>query len=440
MKTIKIGVFSLGIDSLMLTPPSGFRFIFLVARGTEEERWMRQFLDPKDFLLYTLKRGNLCALGSEAILKHSDVTALMKRSGIRHLWLTGQSSPFIESWSRKHRIRTLSTDLKTQRKFEDKLRFDAFLARHHLPKPPSERVLFPKSPITLKGLVVLQKPVSLGGQGTFFLRDGKEAQTLLDSGKIRPGRHYLARQRIEGKTYGITVLVGSETISLSALREQCFSEHYTSNHGHFLGIQWTPNSELGPAIQATINSTFRATGEALRSEGFFGFANIDFIISSDSEELFLIECNPRLSNATAHLFKFPSLSLDPEIGTGFVRDSALRNPLRDSFRFHGLPAPDFRGTLLLISVFPTRQNPHIVRQTYPRGLYRLKGKQVRWIDPDPRKISSGDKQFALLSLAEAGEQFIVTEIMATVFSNFPLFDALGRMNSDGHLILDHFKY
>ena len=119
---------------------------------------------------------------------------------------------------------------------------------------------------------------------------------------------------------------------------------------------------------------------------------------------------------------------------------ALNKPLRRRFQFYPIPETDFTGGFVRIDIFPSREHPHTVGPTFSSGLYHLEGDRIRWVDADPRKITVGGKQFLIVSVAQTGERFTVSETMAYLLCNFPLFNAQGRMNADAHLLLNHFKY
>jgi hypothetical protein len=442
-KLHNIGVFAWGIDSLMQTPPEGFRFVYLVARETVEEEWIRRFLNPKEILLYSIhdpKSHPLFTLGTEGVLRHSDATEVLKQANIQTLWITSKCTDFIHRWSQDNRIKILSTEFGLQKKIENKIWFDAFLAEHKLPKPKSEVRHLPTEPITLRGPVVVQQAESNGGTGTFFLKSGADIASIMPKGKTVSKVPFLVRERVEGKTYGITVFVTQSLVSLSALRLQCFTEKYTENQGAFLGVQWVPSKTLDPAMVSEVNTVFLNTGSAFRDLGFSGFANIDFIYDSKAKKVSILECNPRLSGATAQLFKF-RLSEPLDIGRLFIQGFFDPQPKAEHFEFHPLPKTEFQGSSVQIDVAPGQPGATLqIKHEHQSGLYQYLGGKSTWTSTDARTIGTKKPQFVFISMAKKGDLLTHSDTLGDLQSNFPLFDLSGRLNHDGKNLLSQFKF
>lgn len=437
-KRITIGALPSEIDALVSLPQlRQYDLKFLTARGTVEDRWVSSFLPAAQIVRYQLPP-------KKTSVEQADLTDLFRQwqrerslKNISHLWLAtaNHDRPTLQRWSRALNVKLIATDLRLQQQFEQKIWFDRYLARHAVPRPPS-RVMAASElgrqlpyPVT-----VVQQPLSDGGEGTFFVATTAAVRSLLRSGQLQPNERCLAREYIVGQSYGITVLIGADTIALSGLRLQGFvdGEHHRRR---FMGIQWLPTAVF-KKHQAKITEIFTKLALQMKADGFLGFANFDFLLDRRGG-IYILECNPRSSFAQTHF----SLSADllSGLNSNQLLFSALLNPgaVRPT-RTRGLSASAFRGAALYLKAQPRRGSTLTVQRTFPLGVYRLRAGAVSFVTADVRR-GLKPNEFIFVSVVELGERYPAWYDISTIVSSFPLFNSAGRPNRDARALAAHFR-
>lgn len=431
MKPRTIAVFPTSLDPLMLPrPPAGLSFKYLVARGSAEEDWVKGFLPGQAIVKYKLDPsfGPLAAQNTESVLLHSDLGRILPGSGASHLLITHRSSIAIQRFCKETGLGLISTPLRQQRLFEDKLWFDHYLKSHALPVPEGRKVLYrgPQS-LGVSGKLVIQEPGSFGSSGTYIISKPSQLGPLEQGGCLKRGRYYLVRRFVPGPAYGITVFVSPGVVALSALRRQCFAPKNDSASPSFIGVQWVPSSAIPPRAAAKMESLFIRLGKLLYHSRFFGFANIDFILHNEIEVL-VLECNPRLSSATPQLIGFPELISGLPVGRFFLEGGARADFSRKA-RVFGLPNSSFSGSLLDINVEGQSLCASRVR---PSGFYRAGRAGFEFAGPDVRRLlHSPTPGLIFATQAAAGEVLPPGTLAGSVVTNFALFNAAGNLNVRG---------
>ncbi len=433
----KIGVFPSDLEPLMLFADKRFSLRYLIAKNTAEDSWAKKFLPEKQcrrYQLRTKKTFEDCNFGD--ILHYSDLAGVIKKNRIKYLWLTvdNEDRRRINHWAKIHGIKIIGPDCIQQKKFEDKIWFDRFLARERLPKPDSQiyRPLHDK--LRLAGKFVLQEAASAGSEGTFFIDKPADVAGLLKAKIISAKKKYLARKFVRGLPGGITILVTPDTVALSAIRRQCFSKISAAGRPVFSGIQWLPFRRIKKA-EKNINAVFGQLGRIMREQKFFGYANVDFIIEP-SGAVKIIECNPRFSSSTAQLAKMPALISGLRAGNKLIADFIGRRPDGKNFKFYPLPKTDFTGCVLDVDALAGAQT---AKTAPPIGLYRKIAGQVKYLTPDIRQLNKSN-EFIWLTFVSEGEKLSPESTVGLLISNFRLFSETGGVNSAGKKLLKQFNF
>jgi ATP-grasp domain len=436
---LRAGAFARGVDGLFLPPVEGVEILHLVARGTPEEAWARSFLDPAHVLPYAIDGGDLGPYpATEEILLRSDVHAVLAGSGAKALLLSASCTPATHAWARRHGVRLLMTDYAHQRRFEDKIAFDAFLRRHGIPAPRGGPVTL-RHPLRLpvRGSAVVQTPASMGGEGTYFVDGAAGVEALVETGALRRGQRCLVRARVDGKSFGITVLVVPGRVALSAVRLQCYYPGETAHGGRvFAGVQWIPTGALPQGLRRRIDAALLSLGELLYRRRFFGFANVDFMVDARGRVL-VIECNPRMSAATPQLLRDPALLSFVPAGELFLRGFLGPRRFPRSFERRPLPASEYQGATL--DLVPAAGHPGKIARAFASGLYRLGAREIAYRGPDVRRLE-GPRDLALFSFAREGQTCNADDTLATVVSNAPLYDEQGVMLPAARRVVATFRY
>ncbi|MFZ2969904.1 MAG: ATP-grasp domain-containing protein [Minisyncoccia bacterium] len=440
IKKVRIGILLCG-----MVPPfscKNFELIYLVASGTVEEGWAKGFLKEDEIFLYDLNKGKerLAKHSVKDILKYSNIDKVVKKNKIKYLWFLDKEIDYIRNWNKNNDYRIIIVDPLFRKNLENKIWFDAFLIKHKLPKPESEVYDFSKPELKLEGELVVQKPKSSAGEGTFFIKDKNDLKQLINNNKISKKEKCLVRKKIKGKTYAITVFVSSRKIVLSAIRQMCASEKLDKNQRQYLGLQWMPSNNFTFHIMKEINRVFEKMGKILYRYGYFGLTSFDFMIDN-SEKVYIIECNPRLTAATAQLIKFPELTSDLDISGIFINEFIKSDFHIDKYKIYSVPKTSFDGSILNIDFnHNILRKQLVIKKEYRNGVYELKNNKIIFKTPDTRKFNGKAKQFVYTSMVKVGEIYKHSETLAIITSNFRLYNAGGNINKEGKKILEVFKY
>jgi hypothetical protein len=428
-----------GMDGLFLPPVDGILPpLFLVLADSPEEAWAREVVGPDRTLPYRFAGSELNPYPStEEILRRSDVTIALKRAGARALFLHSACSRGIHAWARRHGIRLLMSDYLHQRRLEDKIWLDAFLRLHGIPTPAGgPGTLGRARRLPVRGRAVIQERASMGGDGTYFVDGPEGAAALVSKGVLARGERYLVRARIEGLAYGITVLVAPSRVALSAVRLQCYREG-DGVRRIFAGVQWIPSAALGEPLRRRIDEIFLKLGGLLYKRGFFGFANFDFMVD-ERGQIFVLECNPRMSAATPQLFSRPELLSGISAGAVFLRGFLGRRRFSRSIERSGVPTITFEGsTLDIVPGLSPAGRSSVVSRELASGVYSLGAGGLAYVGPDVRRMA-GSHELGLFSFARAGQVWPCEEPLGSVLSNVRLYSDRGELLAPARQILAYF--
>ena len=441
---LRVAYFLRGLDGVFLRPPAGVTLFALVSAGTDQESFARRNLPADAVLPFRLRREHGPYPTTEELLRHSDVAAILRRHRVGALFLSSACSAGTWEWSQRHRVRLLMTEYTEQRRLEDKIWFDRFLQRYHLPRPAGTSFRLGRDPLPLSTPAVLQIADSMGGEGTFFLKSAHDLTALQQKGMIHPGQRYLLRRYISGRPFGITIYVGERDILLSALRLQCY---YPTTHGSvqrgFAGIQWVASADLSDRLRRRVNRTFLALGQALHRRRSLGFANVDFMVDAQ-DRIFILECNARMSAATPQLLAHPDLIGGDDVGQHFLQRAQAPGRCSRSPRLGSLPDSDFVGaTLDLVAPAaavrgPQSTNPLRVQRAYRTGRYLAREGGWSFVSPSVLPPPCG-AEISMFFFAERGQVCAEDDTLATILSPQPLYDSQGSLLPLAQQILAHFR-
>jgi len=400
-----------GVDGLFLQPPPEVRLSLLARVGAEAE-WARAVFGAEAVLPFHSAGP---AETTAELLEGSDIGAVLRHHHVDALLLSVGCTPRTRQWAARWRVRLWMTSWADQQRYGDKRRFDAFLRRHGLPCPPRAGLDWRTQQVRALPAVV-QLADSLGGEGTFFVRAQSDVARLVRSGAISRTDRLLVRGMLGGIPCGITVFIAPGIVALSAVRRQCY---HASDAAHlvFAGIQWLSDASWSPSLRSHLSDVFTRLGELLHARGYFGFANVDFLLDGE-DHVHILECNPRLSAATPQLFRHPELGGGLPLAAHFLRPMTGARPAHPSL--HGLPHTNFAGATFDLA-WPVDARPAILRRVPRNGRYA----GATWLGPDLRDPNQPGA-FQIIALAQPGERIEPGQSVATVLSSVALYDAGGR--------------
>lgn len=423
---LRFAYFARGLDGLYLPPVAGSQAFALLRGDSPEESWAGTIVPREAALVYRL-RGHeddpYPATGD--VLAGSDIARVLAQRKTGALLLSSPFTPQVHDWATTHGIRVLAADYEQQRRLENKIWFDWFLARHGIPRPKAAVLTASDSPsLALRasmGRVVVQRSDSQGGEGTFYLRSLADWPKVSSELRLPRGERCLVREFVAGRPLGITVFVAPGIVALSAVRRQCYYPRQAGQPRRLLaGVQWLPSQDLAPRLREGIGAVFRRLGELLYRRCYLGFANFDFL-ADDDDHVWLIECNPRMSAATPQLLARPALTGGLPVGRLFLEAYLSRSRWPRRPELSPFPSTDFAGATL--DVISGCERPCRVRREFAGGTFHER---------------QGSCQ--LFPFAQQGQRAEAATTLATILADFRLYDARGELNAAGRRLVERFRY
>ena len=202
----------------------------------------------------------------------------------------------IEFIARKEHFRLIGNPVSLNRMFEDKISFFQICQKHNLPVPEGEIIDFAK--VNYHELskkygekMVFQFGRGWAGNSTFVIENqGELAKIKLNNLEV-PVK---VNKFIEGRTVlnNAVVFRGEIFVSEPALQVRANSL-LTSTQTGTGGRQWP--AKLSEKQKDTIKEITQKVGQIMDSYGFKGFFGLDFVLEKDTEKVYLIEANARLT-------------------------------------------------------------------------------------------------------------------------------------------------
>ena len=410
---MKIG----SVESLeLLFSNCASKCLFATTQGSSALDLFRENIPPENIILLNLPESFDIFNNDEAVILKSDLGAQLQKRRITHLWLNANSSEHIELWAPKNNVSLLSTPWTTQRKWEDKLFFDKFLETYHLPKPESWILQSDQDINQLPAKkFILQRPWSWGSRGTFFAQDRTTLQKIFAREKQQAP--LLCREYINGIPLGVTLLIGAKNVIFSALRLQAFflKEDGTNR---YLGIQWLKTDTFSKKLISKLNAVLRKFSRLLQNNGFRGVANLDFMVREN--QMYCIECNPRLSGATAQLTLKKSLFHGYDFAEEFI--SALTNQ-ELSANAAGIPNSPYEGaTLDLDGVLPGKTSTLADKKV---GVFQFQKDRITYVSSKLKTFTPDSSNVLLYHSLSKKHLVNQQENLGILMTHFPLFEAQG---------------
>lgn len=309
----------------------------------------------------------------ELLIAQDGITQIAQKAG--SFWLTKNSSIALEKWSKANAVPLISPTFGFQEKLENKIFFEKFAQANDLPTPES---LALESAEDLKQWktfpAVLQIPTSQGGQGTFYIESREELKKIIATEAKR--FPLLIRRYVEGQALGVTLLITTNEIIISALREQMIFMK-ESSFNKYLGIQWLPTNSLTKKALSKIEAVLKNLGKALQRLKFRGQAGIDLIW--DGENVYLLECNPRSTLSSIQISQnsqlFHGLNFCEKVFNTYTKDRLTKN-------LTNIPDSNFEGTTLDLDYFGTPFYGHKLKKALQIGIYTIEKDNLQFRDND----------------------------------------------------------
>lgn len=439
-----IGIFPRTSETVLARFPQDTQPYFLVAKGSREEKWILEFIEPEYIVSFEIdeKHGYHSNLSSVDIFEHSNLLELLHEKHIQHILITIAKSKERDAWAREHGITLIYTDLEKQYRYENKLWFDPFLEKHKLPKPRSMVYRFDRDghQIPFSGKVVIQRGESLGNDGTFILDDITHIDRLIEKEILKKDEEYLLREFIYGSTFGIELFISSEVLALSQARIQCFYQHEEDEDiKWFSGTQFVPSSTLSPALKQRLTETLTTLAKLLAEDGYLGYAGIDVMVDKD-DNIFILECNPRFTTSSPLLMQYPETLSGIKTSEIFIHEFLEAPSQQKGQTVVGYPESEFEGSVLRLILRPHSTTEMVtIEKEHPIGLYSYNNGEITFITSDIRQFHQHPGAFTYYCDLKKGETYKKNTYIADLFANFPLYHANGKINDDGRKIIEYFS-
>lgn len=218
-----------------------------------------------------------------------------------------KSSPYIEKLCRRKGWIPAANSFKIYKKLESKTFFRSLLRDLHIEGIPGQAL--PLNKLEYKKLIaeypagfVVQKPVSGGGGGTFFIKNAKSFRVTIDtltkSPDVKPSSRLLISKFIKGYSPSVTGCVTRKGILQLSPQLQLIDikEVYSKNKGNgvFCGHDWSAAQKIPGHIQQKMRQVVDLVGVYLQKKSYKGIFGIDFLVDDKSGEVYPVELNPRL--------------------------------------------------------------------------------------------------------------------------------------------------
>ncbi len=157
------------------------------------------------------------------------------------------------------------------------------------------------------GKFVIQLKRESGGKGTFFISSEVDFDKAMKNIRYKKEKRALVAKFIEGPSPSITGCVTRHGILCTGLQYQitdipeCVSPKKGS--GAFAGHDWTGSDDFSEKVKRQAYQYAEKIGKYLKRIGYKGIFGLDMVLDRNEEQLYAVECNPRL------LGSFPPLTM-----------------------------------------------------------------------------------------------------------------------------------
>lgn len=263
--------------------------------------------DPGLDYFYTLSPAQfgLSVSNSGLLLSHPKVINYLQTNSANNHHQVAivpfKSSAKIEYLCRQYHWFYLAPPASLCRQLENKIEFPKICLPHHLPLIPSavdklNPKNFKKYQKQYGPKLIIQSGFGWAGKSTFSCRNYSQIPSKFPSGSLVKFMPYLP-----GQTYTNNCCLSSFGLIQSPPANQLTGQAgYTANPFATVGRSWPCTSSA--SVQQQIRSISHRFGQILQSFNFRGYFGLDFHASG--QQVYLLECNPRLTASFAFYHRF----------------------------------------------------------------------------------------------------------------------------------------
>lgn len=326
------------------------------------------------------------------LLKNKEAQAFIRRGSqsLPPVLILYKSSPYIDRLCQQNGWIAAANPATLFKKFNNKIFFKRVFEKLGIPTIPGRVLSFKKLGASAlfndfpRGFVI-QKPVSGGGGGTFFIKSKSDLKRVLailkKDPEVLPGTRLSVSRFITGYSPSITACVTRHGILALAPQIQLIDipevHSQAKGNGVFCGHDWSAAKEIPATCAEKMIGVSKKVGEYLSKKDYRGVFGLDFLIDSNTEEVFPVEINPRLLGVYPTSTMVQQESKEPPLlmfhvleftGTDYKPDTIKTNKL-----FEG--AKNGAHMFLYAPFKPCRLNP------LKPGVYKIVKKDISFVRP-----------------------------------------------------------
>lgn len=279
----------------------------------------------------------------EKILDENEIDAVLPTMGGQTALNLAKECGELGIWE-NHNVRLIGVDIDAIDKAEDRELFRQWMIDMNIPVAPARAansLLEGKEIAQELGLPIVIRPsFTLGGTGGGFALNQDELDGALDRGlKASPMHEVLVEKALFGwKEYELELMRDAADNVVVI----CTVENFDP-----MGIHTGDSITVAPAmtLSDTAYQLMRNTGVRMMRDlgNFAGGCNIQFAINPETEEIIVIEINPRVSRSSALASKatgYPIAKIAAKLAIGYTLDE-LKNQITQTTSAYFEPALDY---------------------------------------------------------------------------------------------------
>src|ERR671912_928356 len=285
----------------------------------------------------------LTAESIEQILQENDIDAVLPTMGGQTALNLAKEAEELGIWE-KHNVRLIGVDIKAIDKAEDREKFRQWMIRLGVPVAPAKTAnsfLEGKEFAQDIGFPLVIRPsFTLGGTGGGFVHDKDELDEALTRGLEASPIHEVLVER---------AVLGWKEFELELLRDMADNVCIICTVENFdpMGVHTGDSITVAPAmtLSDTAYQLMRNTAIRMMRElgNFAGGCNVQFALNPQTEEIIVVEINPRVSRSSALASKatgYPIAKIAAKLAIGYTLDE-LKNAITKTTSAYFEPALDY---------------------------------------------------------------------------------------------------
>lgn len=279
----------------------------------------------------------------ETILKENNIDAVLPTMGGQTALNLCKECDEIGLWE-QYGVRLIGVDIKAIDKAEDREKFRQWMIQMEIPVAPARTansLLEGKEFAQEIGIPLVIRPsFTLGGTGGGLVFKKEDLDTALERGLQASPIHEVLVEK---------AVMGWKEFELELLRDSADNVVIICTVENFdpMGVHTGDSITVAPAMTLSDTAYQHMRNTAIRMMrdlgNFAGGCNVQFALNPETEEIIVVEINPRVSRSSALASKatgYPIAKIAAKLAIGFNLDE-LKNPIIQTTSAYFEPALDY---------------------------------------------------------------------------------------------------